>query len=66
MNTNIQNIACIAAVRSYLHAISNTYATFKAQFIKKLSNTDAELKNLVKVSNKDTRRTSMSFWCLYC
>ena len=46
MNTNIQNIACIAAVRSYLHAISNTYATFKAQFIKKLSNTDAELKKL--------------------
>ena len=32
------------SVRSCLYLISNTYATFKAQFMKKLSNTESELK----------------------
>ena len=31
------------AVRSCLYVISNTEATFEAQFIKKLSNTEAKL-----------------------
>ena len=31
-------------VRSYLYVISNTQATFGAQYIKKLRNTEAELK----------------------
>ena len=33
-----------ASVRSCLNVISNTEATFEAQFIKKLSKTEAELK----------------------
>ena len=32
------------SVRQRLYVISNTKATFEAQFIKKLSNTEAELK----------------------
>ena len=36
-----------ASVRSCLYVISNTWATFKAQFIKKLSITEAELKKSV-------------------
>ena len=36
-------LKCLA-VRWYLYATSNTHVTFEAEFIKKLSNTDAELK----------------------
>ena len=37
MDTNIQNIVC---------AITNTSASFEAQFIKKLSNTETECKKM--------------------
>ena len=32
--------------------MSNTQAPFKAQFIKKLSNTEAELKNALLIKNR--------------
>ena len=32
-----------------LNVLSNTYATFQAQFVKKLSNADAELKEAVLI-----------------
>ena len=32
---------------SHLYVISNTSTTFEAQFIKKLSNTETEMKNCV-------------------
>ena len=35
------------SVWSHLHALSNTYATFEAQFMRKLSNTEAQLKKPV-------------------
>ena len=40
-------------------AISNTYATFEAQFIKKLSNTNAELKKWVVYEKKPAIRLKM-------
>ena len=42
MDTNIVNIKSVLV--SFFHVLSNTLATFGAQFMKKLSNTEAELK----------------------
>ena len=46
MNTNIQNMKFVSEWWS-LRAISNTYATSDAKFMKKLSNTETELKKSV-------------------
>ena len=43
MDTNIVNIKSVL-VSLCFHVLSNTLATFGAQFMKKLSNTEAELK----------------------
>ena len=48
METNIQSVS----VRQCLYLISNNEATFKAQFIKKLSNTEADLKKGVVAYKK--------------
>ena len=42
MDTNVVNIKSVLV--SFFHVLSNTLATFGAQFMKKLSNTEAELK----------------------
>ena len=52
IETNIENIA--VSVRQYLYVISNTEETFQAQFIKKLSNNEADLKK--SVAYKKVRR----------
>ena len=46
MDTNIRNIKYVS-VFLWLHLLSNTQTTFEAQFMKKLSNTEAELKKSV-------------------
>ena len=46
MGTNILNIQR-ASVWWWSYTLSNAWATFEAQFMKKLSNTDAELKKSV-------------------
>ena len=43
MDTNIRNIKRVS-VFLWLHVLGNTQTTFEAQFMKKLSNTEAELK----------------------
>ena len=50
----IQKIQRVS-VRQYIYVINNTYATFEAQFIKKLSNTEADLEKSIaykKACNK--------------
>ena len=46
MSTNIVNIKSVS-VWWCLYVLSNTSATFEAQFIKKLSNAEAELEKSV-------------------
>ena len=46
MDTNIMNINSVS-VWWYFDVLSNTSVTFAAQFMKKLSNTEAELKKSV-------------------
>ena len=43
MDTSILNIKC-PLISWLLYVLSSIYATFKAQFMKKLNNTEAELK----------------------
>ena len=45
METNILNMKRVSVKQwRWLYVLSNTEATFEAQFMKKLSNTNAELK----------------------
>ena len=50
METNIQNIACLSKIISICN--KHTLATFEAQFIKKFSNTEVELKKCVAYIKK--------------
>ena len=50
MDTNIQNIEYLGKI--VLYVISNTLATCEPQFMKKLSNTEAELKKCVVYKKK--------------
>ena len=46
IDTNIVNIKSVSS-RWWLYILSNNYATIEAQFMKKFSNTEAELKKSV-------------------
>ena len=46
MGINILNIKCVS-VSWWLYVLSNTLATFEAQFMKKSNNTESELKKSV-------------------
>ena len=48
IDTHILNTNCIL-VSCWLYVLSNTQATFEAQFMKKLSNTEAELKKALLI-----------------
>ena len=50
MGANVQNIACLGKVMSINH--KQHFATFEVQFIKKLSNTEGELKKSVAYKKK--------------
>ena len=78
MDTNIRNIKCVS-VFLWLHLLSNTQTTFEAQFMKKLSDTEAELKKsvafkkkrvidfitgvFITVSQRITENLYSSIWC---
>ena len=51
VDRQIKKIYCVS-VRQCLYVISNTEATFEAQFVKKLSNTEAESKKGVAYRKK--------------
>ena len=48
-----------------LYVLSNAYATFQAQFMRKLSNTEAEFKNSVACKKACTASGFASQWDLY-
>ena len=47
MDTNIVNIKSVSVMMLICNVLSNTLAIFEAQFMKKLSNTEAEWKKSV-------------------
>ena len=47
MSLSIMSIICI-------YVLSNTYATFEAQFMKNLSSTEAQLKKALLIENAST------------
>ena len=60
MDTNIVNIKSVL-VSLCFHVLSNTLATFGAQFMKKLSNTEAELKKKRSLYKKKSVYTGNAF-----
>ena len=50
MDTNVVSVKS-ASLWGCLYVLSNIWATFEAQFIKKLSNTEAELKKALFIKN---------------
>ena len=65
METNILNIKYVS-VCGWLYILSNTYATFEAKFIKKLSSTEAELKKglLIKKACNSAPQSIFPFSCV--
>ena len=66
MNTNLANIKCVSVWWCLLE-LSNTQATFEAQFIKKLSDTENELEKSVgyKKASKSSlyhKRSEPEIW----
>ena len=61
MDTNIANIKSVS-VGWCLYVLSNTKATFEAQFMKKLSNTEVELEKSVAYKKKRVIRDSLINW----